>query len=416
MDDRTRTRPEDIAARLGLNQAPRPFGRRRRVLLIAVALVVAVLIGFFLFRPAGVRYVTEPVTRGALTVTVSATGSLKPLNQVDVGAEISGRIVALHADYNDHVTKGEVLAELDTAELKAHALQSEAALANAQATLVETRAKRDRILALRRSGTSSKEDLDIAQAAFDRAQAAITQASAQHDADETNLARAQIRAPIDGIVLDRKVEVGQTVAAMFQTPVLYTLAEDLKRMRLHADIDEADVGRVHAGAQARFTVDAYPGRNFAAVVHEFRNAPHTNEGVVTYEAVLDVDNPDLALRPGMTANVDVIASTLVDALLVPNGALRFTPPGYRVEIDGKKDGLAKLRAVKLPSNGTAPPLLVLGQDVGVVWTGDHGAPTPHAVKLGLSDGMHTAIDGDDIAAGTAVLVDVEHKRATATGQ
>jgi HlyD family secretion protein len=413
MDDRTQNSPQDIAARLGLGKARAPRGRRTRQLLYgALALGLLLAAGFFFFRPRAPHYVTGTVTQGTLTVLVSATGTLKPLNQVDVGAEISGRIVALHADFNDQVAKGQVLAELDTAELKARSLQSQAALANAQATLVETRAKRDRVAALRKSGTSSKEDLDIAQAAFDRAQAAIAQASAQHDADETTLGRAQIRAPIDGIVLDRKVEVGQTVAAAFQTPILFTLAEDLRRMRLHADIDEADVGRVHEGAQARFTVDAYPGRNFAAVVHEFRNAPHTSEGVVTYEAVLDVENPDLALRPGMTANADIIASTLGNARLVPNGALRFTPPGYRAQVNGTAEGLPRLSAVRLDKDAPAPPVLLLGDDIGVVWTGEHGTPQPHALKLGLSDGLHTAVLGGELAPGTALLIDVERKAAT----
>jgi HlyD family secretion protein len=344
--------------------------------------------------------------RGALTVLVSATGTLKPLNEVDVGAEISGRIVALNADFNDHVTKGEILAQLDTAELNARVLQSQAALANAKATLVETSARRNRVAVLRKQGNSSKEDLDIAQAAYDRAQAAVDQAGAQHEADLTNLSRAQIRAPIDGIVLDRKVEVGQTVAATFQTPILFTLAEDLKRMRLDADIDEADIGRVHKGAEARFTVDAYPDRRFAATVRDVRNAPHTNAGVVTYQAPLDVDNDDLALRPGLTANVDIIASTLADALLVPNGALRFTPPGWRAEKDGGAGDLPRLKAVPLAKSATAPPAPALGNDIGIVWTLAHGKPAPHAIRLGLSDGVHTAMVKGDIVAGAALLIDL----------
>ena len=414
MDDRTATAKDDIAARLGLN-APRDKGARRRLMVYGAAgLGLLLLLLFFLFKPAPVRYVTEPVTRGALTVTVSATGTLKPLNQVDVGAEISGRIVELHADFNDHVTKGQLLALLDTAELKAKVVQSEANVANAEATQVETRAKRDRIQALRKSGTSSREDLDIAQAAFDRANAAVMQARALLEVDRTNLSRAEIRSPIDGVVLDRKVEAGQTVASVFQTPVLFTLAEDLRHMRLQVDVDEADVGRVREGQSASFTVDAYADRRFAARVQQFRNAPQTSQGVVTYPVVLDVENPDLALRPGMTANAEIVAAKHLEALLLPNGALRFTPPGYVAIRDGDANP-PRITSVRLKKGETAPASADLGVGFGIVWTADGSKPVPHLVKLGASDGIRTAIETGDLKPGDAVLVDVERKAESAAG-
>jgi HlyD family secretion protein len=404
MDDRTTGRIDDIAATLGLNAPKHPQARRRLLWIAAAALALVLLIGFWIFKPASVRYVSQPVTRGALTVTVSATGTLKPLNQVDVGAQISGRIVELHGDYNDHVTKDQLLALIDTAEFKARVTQSEANVANAEATLVEMRLKRDRIAALRKSGTSSREDLDAAQAAFDRAQAAVKQARALLDIDQTNLGRTEIRAPIDGIVLDRKVEVGQTVASTFQTPVLFTLAEDLTHMRLQVDVDEADVGRIHEGENALFTVDAYPDRKFAARVFQFRNAPQTSEGVVTYPVVLDVANPDLALRPGMTANAEIIAAKHTDVLLVPNGALRFTPPGFAVRRGGDN-----LIATRLKKGETVPPLADLGAGTGVVWTKEDGAPAPHLLKLGASDGVNTMVVSGAVKPGDDVLVDVERK-------
>jgi len=408
MDDRTATIKDDIAQRLGLGVLRRPRSRRKLVLIGGGALALLLLLVLIFSGGDSIRYVTEPITRGALTVTVSATGTLKPLNQVDVGAEISGRIVALNADYNDHVTRGQVLAELDTSELKAHVLQSEGSVANAEATLVETRAKRDRTQALRKSGTSSKEDLDIAQAAFDRANAAVMQSHAQLEIDQTNLARAQIRSPIDGIVLDRKVEVGQTVASVFQTPVLFTLAEDLRRMRLQVDVDEADVGRVREGQSARFTVDAYADRRFAAKVQQFRNAPQTSDGVVTYPVVLEVENPDLALRPGMTANAEIMTAKHDKALLVPNGALRFTPPNYAVIRDGTGEPL-HIKAQHLKKGETAPAALELGPGTGIAWTKTGRTPVPHLMRLGASDGMHTVVERADVKEGDAVLVDVERK-------
>lgn len=403
MDDRTIK--DDIALRLGLDRPKEARGGRRLMLWAAAGLALVLLLAVFVFGGSSAGYVAERVTRGALTVTVSATGTLKPFNQVDVGAEISGRIVAVHADYNDQVTDGQLLAELDTAELKAKVVQSEAAVANAEATRVEARAKRNRIAALRKSGTSSKEDLDIAQAAHDRAEAAVKQARAQLEVDRTNLARAQIRSPIDGIVLDRKVEAGQTVAAAFQTPVLFTLAEDLKRMRLLVDVDEADVGRVREGQSATFTVDAYSDRSFAAAVRQLRNSPQTTEGVVTYPLDLIVDNPDLALKPGMTANVEIVTAKYADALLLPNGALRFSPPAYAAVREGET-----VKAVRLKP-GEPPPFPDPGPGYGIAWTEKGGAPVPHLLKLGATDGVKTVVEKGDLKAGDSVLVDIAREEA-----
>lgn len=403
MDERTSPVRDEIAQRIGLGQAPAQ--RKRLWLGVTLALIALGALALWIFRPSPVQFVTGTVTQGPLTVIVSATGTLKPLNQVDVGAEISGRIVSISADFNDHVTKGQVLAELDTQELKAKVVQSEANIANARATLAETRAKRDRMVALGRTGISSKENLDIAQASYERAEAAVKQAQALLDVDRTNLSRAEIRAPIDGIVLDRKVEAGQTVASVFQTPVLFTLAEDLKRMRLIVDVDEADVGRVKNGQAATFTVDAYFGRRFSATVQEFRNAPHTNEGVVTYEAVLTVDNADLALRPGMTANADIVSSTLKDARLIPNGALRFTPPGVTLIKDGTGTP-PRVKVERAPRLDEAPPSADLGAGYAVAWTLEGPKPVPHVIRVGASDGLNSVIETGDLRPGQKILIDV----------
>ena len=322
-------------------------GRRRlaRVLLwLAAVAAVSLAILFWGFGPGNaepeVRFKTEAVTRGDLAVRVTATGTLEPVNQVDVGTEVSGTIESVLVDYNDRVRKGEVLARLDTAQLEARFRQSQAALAlararvrDAEATITETgnRLRRTRDLIAKR--LSSPEELDAAEASAARAQAALAvalaqvdQAQAEEDADRQVLDKAVIHSPIDGIVLERQVEPGQTVAASLQTPVLFTIAENLAQMELHVDVDEADVGQVAIGQSAEFTVDAYPHRSFPARIQQVRFAPKTVEGVVTYETLLSVDNAELLLRPGMTATAEILVEELADVLLVPNAALRFSPP------------------------------------------------------------------------------------------
>ncbi len=411
MDDKVRPSTSgpaaDIAARLGLD-ARKPKPSRARLLMFIGAGVLMLAVAIALLRPAKTQFVAAKAEITPLTVIVTATGTLEPLTEVDVGAEISGRINTVNVDFNDHVTAGQILAVLDTQELKARSIQSEATLANARATLTESRLKRERVAALTKKGASSQADLDAANAGYDRAVAAVNQATALLDIDRTNLGRAEIRSPIDGIVLDRKIEPGQTVASMFQTPVLFTIAQDLTRMQLHVDVDEADIGQVRAGEPARFTVDAYPDRNFDARVATVRFAPRTKDGVVSYEGLLDVANADLALRPGMTATAEITVEKLDQALTVPNGALRFTPPGYAVKRTDKSSGAITLEAVHVRPNGQSPPVPNVGPGHAVVWLKGR-APKPVVVKTGASDGMRTLVSGEAIAPGTEVLVDVARK-------
>ena len=261
---------------------------------------------------SGSVYRTEAVQRGHLTVTVTATGTLEPRNQVAVGSELSGTVAAVAVDFNDRVTRGQMLARLNTAQLDAQVVQSQASLDSAIATLqqvmatvAETRQKLTRSEALARRGLLAQQELEIDQAALTRVEAEAANVRAQINlsrarlkAHRTDLRKAVIRSPIDGIVLSRNVEPGQTVAASFQTPTLFTLADDLARMGLHADIDEADIGQVREGQEAAFMVDAYPGHTFPARIVAIRNAPQTIENVVTYEAILEVDNHARRLRPG----------------------------------------------------------------------------------------------------------------------
>jgi HlyD family secretion protein len=279
--------------------------------------------------------------------------------------------------------------------------------------LIETRSKYQRLQSLEARDMASEDDLDAAKASFYRAEAGISvaagqvnQARAQVDADRTTLGKAEIRSPIDGIVLKRQVEVGQTVAASLQTPVLFTLAESLAQMQLNVAVDEADVGQVQQGQTARFTVDAFPDREFPAVIDQVRYAPQTVQGVVTYETVLSVDNSDLLLRPGMTATVEIVVGKYTDALLVPNAALRFEPP---VTVATPQQGGSLLsRLFPRPSRGQRSAGRQSGDERlsgQRVWVLREQTPVPVPVKVGATDGRMTQVLAGDLQPGTALVVD-----------
>ncbi|MGR8936138.1 MAG: efflux RND transporter periplasmic adaptor subunit, partial [Gammaproteobacteria bacterium] len=329
---------------LGLNPQRRRF-TLKKCFWPAAAAACAMVIVLTLIKSNGqtVAYETQAVRRGDLSVTVSATGTLAPLKEVEVGIEVSGTIKTVDADYNDHVKIGQVLARLDTTRLEAQALQSRAALASANAKVQQIKAtvkeaevqlaKLLNVLQLSGGKVPSQYDLDAAKATLARARAdeaaakaAVEQAQGTLNVNLTDLAKAIVKSPINGIVLKRSVEPGQTVASQFQAPVLFTLAEDLTKMELQVDVDEADVGMVKPGQHARFTVDAYPERSFPAEITQVRYGSETVDGVVTYKTVLQVDNSSLSLRPGMTATALITVDEKQDVLLVPNSVLRFTPP------------------------------------------------------------------------------------------
>ncbi len=312
----------DIALMLDIDGARRSRFRSLKWLgwgIAVLAILAVIIVPQSMNNAADVQYRTEEVRRGSLVVTVSATGNLEPTNQVDVSSELSGIIDRVMVDYNDRVDAGQVLAVLDRDKLQAEVLQSEAALAAAeakvkesQATVLETKLKLQRCERLAEKGLCPQEEVDTNSAAYKRAQAEegsaraqVAQARAKLDADRTNLAKAEIHSPINGVVLVRAVEPGQTVAASLQAPVLFTLAEDLSEMELHVDVDEADVGQVQEGQQASFSVDAFPERVFKAQITQVRYGAQEVEGVITYETVLKVDNTDLSLRPGMTATAEI---------------------------------------------------------------------------------------------------------------
>jgi len=405
MNEHTPSPETDLTRRLGL---PRARARRgfwtwpKGVFAVLVVLGIAGGGAYYRgYRDGAPIYVSAPVSRGPLTVMVSATGTLQPDNQVDVGAEISGRVDLVLADYNDRVTRGQVLAVINTDQIRAQLAQAQAALNAAkanvmtsEATAKETGEKQDRARALVMRGLVSVQELQTAEADYNRAVAAVAKskadvenATAQVSLFQTSFAKAEIRSPINGVVLERKVEPGQTVAASFQTPVLFTLASDLSMMQLQVDVDEADIGLVHEGQPATFSVDAFPQRRFDAELVSLRNAPKTNNGVVTYQGVLSVDNAAGLLRPGLTATVDILVAETKDALVVPNGALRFTPP---------------------QKFASAPRLVpsTNGQIVGRVWVLAGDKLEPRDLRLGHTDGRNTEVVGGRLMPGEKVVTDL----------
>jgi len=418
----------EIARTLELNSAPGGFGwlRRWRIPVLVIAAVIFIAAAVIMWRVShtsgAVRYETREVQRGNLTVTVTATGTLEPTNSVEVGSELSGTVKSVEADFNDRVKVGRILARLDTEKLEAtitqHRASLEAAKAKvlqAEATVAETRAKLNQfkqVWKLSNGKVPSQTEMDAAEAAFARAKAdlancraAVSQAQATLSASETDLSKSIIRSPVNGIVLNRSVEPGQTVAASMTTPVLFTLAEDLAKMELQVDVDEADVGKIREGQKAAFTVDAWPDRTFEAQVVQTRYGSQTTEGVVTYTTVLKVDNSDLSLRPGMTATASITVNSVENAVLLPSAALRFTPP---VQEEEKKSsgGLVSMLLPRPPRfKATERENAAGSKKQQDVWILREGRPVAVPVTVGATDGVMTEIRAGDLQPGMAVVVD-----------
>ena len=417
------TNPPSAAADLAtLLRAARRATRRRRVvwLVLVAAAAAAAALGLrarYLAPPLPIQYLTTPVVRGLLTVKVTATGSLQPVTQVDVGTEVSGTVEAVLVNFNDRVDAGQVLARLDTTQLAARERQSRAALAlatarvqEARATAVETANRLQRSQRMLARQLTATEDHESVQASSARAAAGVTvaiaqvqQAQAQLDYDQRLLEKATVHAPISGIVLQRQVEPGQTVAASLQTPVLFTLAENLRQMLLNVQVDEADVGKVAAGQQAEFSVDAYPNRRFPATISLVRYLPKTVDGVVTYEAQLVVDNSELLLRPGMTATADIAVQRSEGVLLVPNAALRYTPP--RPPEEPTAAGNGSLVGRLMWRSPTTPRRVPEAANAGArVWLLRDHEPVSIPVTVGETDGTSTEITAGELTPGLPLIV------------
>ncbi|MDI1484613.1 efflux RND transporter periplasmic adaptor subunit [Polyangium sp. y55x31] len=404
-------------------------GKRRRLpwVLVAVVLVAGGGGGFYAWKKKNTaaaestKYQSQKVERGDLRVTVTATGTLKARNTVEVGAEITGRVLEVHVNFNDKVTKGQILAEIDTEQYTARIEEATAQLASANASLVnarttasENKQKLTRAEAMLAQGLAPAQDVETAQANYKRAEAQVASASSQvtlaHASlkvAKTNLSKAVIRSPIDGIVLNRAVEPGQTVTSGMQTPVLFVLAADLGQLQLNVQVDEADVGAVKEGQEASFTVDAYAQQSFASKVLAVKNMPTTGTTVVTYEAWLSVDNSKGLLRPGMTATATVVVDERKNVLLVSNAALRFNPnrksstqqqQGISVNQflpTGRPPGMGQQQ--KRPGGTGAPREPVL-------WLPTGGEPRRVKVEVGATDGIRTEIRSEEITEGTEVVV------------
>ncbi len=404
--------------------------RRRRWILRGFALLLLLAGAAYAYvrltEPAPpTRYRTAPARLGTLQVVVTATGTLQARNSVEVGAEVTGRLVEVPVDFNDKVTPGQLLARIDPTPFELDVRQGEArqksavaAVGRAEASADEAKKTLARAEALAKEGLISRQDLDTARAAATRsradvaaARASLAEAEAALSSAATRLSKTTIVAPIGGIVLNRAVELGQTVTAGFQTPVLFTLATDLAAMELRAAVDEADIGKVAEGQRATFTVDAYPARVFNSKVLRIRNVPTVNQNVVTYEAILDVTNDDHALRPGMTATASIVASRYDNTLLVPNEALRFTPPREGAPGGGRggPGGLPFMMGPPRFPGGEAKKATEVERDpaAATVWVLVGGKPVARRIRKGDTDGDNTVVLAGELAAGDPVIVERE---------
>ncbi len=429
---------------------PRPWWRKGWILLIAAAAVGA---GYFFFGggsgDSDLSFETATVDRGRIIAKVTATGTLSPLVTVQVGSQVSGRILALYADFNSPVKKGEVIARIDPQFFQAEVQQAKANLSAAQGNLIKAKAQAkdsqlqyERAEALAKQNLVAQADLDTAKATTDGAVATVTaaegaveQARASLNQAQINLAYTTIVSPTDGIVISRNVDVGQTVAASLQAPTLFSIAEDLRKMQVDSSVAEADVGKLSPGMEASFFVDAYPSERFTGKVRQIRNAPQTIQNVVTYDAVLDVSNPDLKLKPGMTANITFITSERDDVLRVPNAALRFRPPPEMLASlsrgsggrGGGGDASAQTSDARSAGGGVAGggrrggggggrgqgrlgaaagSGMPVAADRKTLWVLREGKPVPVTFRAGVSDGSLTEIAEGELSPGDRVITGV----------
>ena len=419
----TTTAPSGTEMKDLLEEAPQRVWWRRSAVWVALAVALAIGAGIYYWRSnakssATPVFVTEPAAKGNLTLSVSANGTLQPTTSVNIGSELSGTVLRVLVDVNDKVKKGQVLVELDTAKLNDQVARSRAALSAANAKVTQAAAtvkeaggnlaRLEEVARLSGGKVPSQAELDSGRATLERAladelsaHASVADARAAAATDETNLSKASIRSPIDGVVLTRTVDPGNAVAASLQVVTLFTLAEDLSKLRLQVNVDEADVGAVKVGQKASFTVSAYPSRKYPARIYRVAYGSTITDNVVTYITYLEVDNSDLSLRPGMTASATITATERQDVLLVPNTALRFTP-----SLSGAakaKGGIVSSLLPRMPQgarktaggSGTAKQ----------VWVLREGNAVPVSVNTGISDGRMTEVSGGELQAGMLVITD-----------
>ena len=402
--------------------ALRPWWRKPTVWVLLGSVLLAIG-GYYAWKSSQARaaapvYVAQPAALGNLTLNVTANGTLQPTRLVNIGSELSGTVLRVLVDINFRVKKGQVLVELDTAKLSDQVTRSRAALAATQAqlaqavaTVTESKASLSRLEEVSRlSGgqVPSATELDTARATLARSIAAEASARANLDSaratlstDETNLSKASIRSPIDGVVLTRTVDPGNAVAASLQAVTLFTVAEDLSKLQLRVNVDEADVGRVQIGQKASFTVSAFPTRRFPATITTVSYGSTITDNVVTYMTQMDVANADLSLRPGMTATSTITAVERKNVLLVPNAALRFSPPVTEPASASSGGGFMSKMMPRMPR----PRKSASGGPAKQVWVLRDGAPVEISVTPGISDGRMTEITGGDLKEGMQVITE-----------
>ncbi|HIS90016.1 TPA: efflux RND transporter periplasmic adaptor subunit [Candidatus Avigastranaerophilus faecigallinarum] len=356
--------------------------------IIGLVVILIIIVPFVLNKKNGkAQYLSEPIQKRTITQIVEATGTIEPINTVSIGSQVSGRIDEIFVDYNSHVEKGQLLAQIDTSLFKAQLQQSEANINNAKATLQKNKALLDydtktyhRYKNLYERNLVSKNDLDEAESAYKSdlaqvaaAKASIMQAEANYATASANMGYTKIVSPVKGIVISKEVEVGQTVAASFQTPTLFTVAEDLTKMQIETSVSEADIGKVAVGQDVNYTLDGYPDLVFTGKVSQVRLSPTTESNVVTYTVIIEVENNEGKLLPGMTANVSIITGKKEDILTVPNVALKFTVAGNTQKYDKKG-----------------------------IWINKKGKPVRINIETGVSDDNYTEIISDKIKEGDLV--------------
>lgn len=379
-------------------------------------LIIAGLAYYFLQQRASTdprnRYKTEALARGEVIQSVSANGTLNPVTLVSVGTQVSGTVRKLHADFNDEVKQGQILAELDDAVYTAQVRQSDASVASAQASLALARATEARMQSLFKDEYISRQELDQAVQARAAAEAQARLARAQNDRDRANLGYSIIRSPVSGVVVDRQVDVGQTVAASFQTPTLFKIAQDLTQMQIYTTFAEADIGAIRVDQAVRFNVDAFPNRSFRGKVKQVRLNPTTQQNVVTYNVVIAVDNPEQILLPGMTAYVSIAVAERKDALLVPNTALRFKPSesakagkpaAGEAPRPAADEGAARSGNARPAASGMSGDKRRRDGASGTVYVLGNGALKALKVGVGITDSRFTEITSGDLKEGDLVV-------------
>ncbi len=426
--------------------------KRKIIWVVVLALLVAGAVYGYRYRESHkapeITYKSVPVTKRRIVASITASGTVSALVTVQVGSQVSGRIQLLNADFNSHVKKGQIVAKIDPQLFQAAAEQANASFQSAKANVVKAESQANlsekqlgRTKALREQGLASQQDMDTSEAnaatdkaSVDVAKASLSQAHANLNTANVNLSYTTILSPIDGVVISRSVDVGQTVAASLSAPTLFTIAQDLSKMQVDTNVSEGDVGRLTQGMTANFTVDAYPGKTFKGVISDVRNAPTTVQNVVTYDAVIKVDNDELKLKPGMTANVTIIHSQRDGVLSIPNAAIRFKPSNLEAPATPTPSGSASGGRSWGGGDGGAPPAGASsagrrggggggggpggmgrgrstknedGTETKTLWVMKSGTPTPVVLKLGLSDGTNTEVVSGELAEGDEVVTDQE---------